>query len=122
MVRESCVLFSFRFDMFYFRSYGGFNPIVEQFMIDISNKRAAMEHDEAEIARIEGVPVIPLSELAKRFVELDPNQTIYIHCKMGGRSLKAVELLKQQGFKNCKSVAGGINAWSDEIDSSIPRY
>ena len=94
--------------------------------IDDANSGIAIldvrEHDEVEIARIEGVPVIPLSELAKRFVELDPNQTIYIHCKMGGRSLKAVELLRQQGFKYCKSVAGGINAWSDEIDSSIPRY
>jgi adenylyltransferase/sulfurtransferase len=80
------------------------------------------EHDEVEISRIEGVPVIPLSELAERFVELDPNQTIYIYCKMGTRSLKAVELLQQKGFKYCKSVAGGINAWSDEIDSNIPQY
>ena len=94
--------------------------------IDDANSGIAIldvrEHDEVEIARIEGVPVIPLSELAQRFAELNPNQTIYIHCKMGGRSLKAVELLRQQGFKYCKSVAGGINAWSDEIDSSIPRY
>ena len=80
------------------------------------------EYDEVEIARIDGVPLIPLGELPQRFTELDPNQTIYIHCKMGGRSLKAVELLKNQGFKYCKSVAGGINAWSDEIDSSVPRY
>ena len=80
------------------------------------------ECDEVEIARIEGVSLIPLGELPQRFTELDPNQTIYIHCKAGSRSLKAVELLKQQGFKYCKSVAGGINAWSEEIDSSIPRY
>ena len=80
------------------------------------------EYDEVEIAKIEGVPLIPLGELPQRFMELDPNQTIYIHCKVGGRSLKAVEFLKQQGFKYCKSVAGGINAWSDDIDSSIPRY
>jgi len=80
------------------------------------------EYDEVEIARIDGVPLIPLGELPQRFTELDPNQTIYIHCKMGGRSLKAVELLKNQGFKYCKSVTGGINAWSDEIDSSVPRY
>jgi len=80
------------------------------------------EYDEVEIARIDGVPLIPLGELPQRFTELDPNQTIYIHCKMGGRSLKAVEFLKKQGFKYCKSVAGGINAWSDEIDSSVPRY
>ena len=80
------------------------------------------EHDEAEIAKIDGVPLIPLSELMHRFTELDPNQTIYLHCKMGARSLKAVDFLKQQGFKYCKSVAGGINAWAEEIDPSVPRY
>jgi rhodanese-related sulfurtransferase len=80
------------------------------------------EHDEAEIAKIDGVPMIPLSELPQRFTELDPNQTIYLHCKMGTRSLKAVDFLKQQGFKYCKSVAGGINAWAEEIDPSVPRY
>ena len=80
------------------------------------------EHDEAEIAKIDGVPMIPLSELMHRFTELDPNQTIYLHCKMGARSLKAVDFLKQQGFKYCKSVAGGINAWTEEIDPSVPRY
>jgi len=80
------------------------------------------EHDEAEIAKIDGVPMIPLSELPQRFTELDPNQTIYLHCKMGARSLKAVNFLKQQGFKYCKSVAGGINAWAEEIDPSVPRY
>ena len=80
------------------------------------------EYDEVEIAKIEGVPLLPLGELPQRFMELDPNQTIYIHCKVGGRSLKAVEFLKQQGFKYCKSVAGVINAWSDDIDSSVPRY
>ena len=80
------------------------------------------EHDEAEIAKIDGVPMIPLSELMHRFTELDPNQTIYLHCKMGVRSLKAGDFLKQQGFKYCKSVAGGINAWAEEIDPSVPRY
>ncbi|MBC8325007.1 MAG: molybdopterin-synthase adenylyltransferase MoeB [Verrucomicrobia subdivision 3 bacterium] len=80
------------------------------------------EHDEAEIAKVDGVPMIPLSELPQRFTELDPNQTIYLHCKMGARSLKAVDFLKQQGFKYCKSVAGGINAWADEIDPNVPRY
>ena len=65
------------------------------------------EYDEAEIAKIDGVPLIPLGELPQRFTELDPNQIIYIHCKVGVRSLKAVEFLKQQGFKYCKSVAGG---------------
>ncbi len=80
------------------------------------------EYDEAEIAKIDGVPLIPLGELPQRFTELDPNQIIYIHCKVGARSLKAVEFLRKQGFKYCKSVTGGITAWSEHIDSNIPRY
>ena len=70
----------------------------------------------------ESAPLLPLSDLPNRFTELDPNQTIYLHCKGGVRSLKAVNFLKQQGFKYVKSVKGGISAWSDEIDSSVPKY
>jgi adenylyltransferase/sulfurtransferase len=80
------------------------------------------EPDEYEIARIQGVPLLPLSELPKRFTGLDPNQTIYLHCKGGARSLKAVKFLKEQGFKSVKSVKGGITAWSREIDSSVAKY
>jgi len=78
--------------------------------------------DEYQIAHIDGVPQIPLGSLPQRFTELDPNQTIYLHCKSGKRSMKAVEFLKQQGFKYVKSVKGGISAWSDEIDHSVPKY
>jgi len=80
------------------------------------------EADEYEIARIPGVPLFPLSTLPQRFTELDPNQQIYIHCKSGKRSMKALDFLRQQGFKYIKSVKGGIEAWSDEIDSSVPKY
>jgi molybdopterin/thiamine biosynthesis adenylyltransferase/rhodanese-related sulfurtransferase len=80
------------------------------------------EPDELEIARIEGVPQIPLSQLPQRFTELDPNEQIYLHCKAGGRSLKALNFLREQGFKYTKSVAGGITAWSEEIDSNVPLY
>jgi len=80
------------------------------------------ESDEYEIARVNGVPLLPLSQLAQRFTELDPNQHYYLHCKGGVRSLKALGFLRQQGFKYLKSVKGGITAWSDEIDSSVPRY
>jgi sulfur-carrier protein adenylyltransferase/sulfurtransferase len=78
--------------------------------------------DEYEIAHIAGVPQIPLGALPQRFTELDPNQTIYVHCKSGVRSLKAVQFLKEQGFKYVKSVKGGITAWADEIDSKVPKY
>ncbi len=78
--------------------------------------------DEYQIAHIAGVPQIPLGSLPQRFTELDANQTYYIHCKSGKRSLKAVEFLKERGFKYVKSVRGGISAWADEIDHSVPKY
>lgn len=80
------------------------------------------ESDEQQIARIDGVPLFPLSRLPQQFTELDPNQQIYIHCKSGKRSLKALEFLRQQGFKYVKSVQGGIEAWSDQIDHRVPKY
>lgn len=80
------------------------------------------EPDEHRIAHVDGVPLLPLSQLAQRYTELDPQQSYYIHCKMGGRSLQAVQFLRQHGFKEVKSVKGGITAWSKEIDPSVPRY
>jgi sulfur-carrier protein adenylyltransferase/sulfurtransferase len=77
---------------------------------------------EYEIARIEGVPLLPMSELQNRFTELDPNTQYYLHCKVGSRSLSALSFLREQGFKYVKSVKGGITAWSDEIDRNVPRY
>jgi molybdopterin/thiamine biosynthesis adenylyltransferase/rhodanese-related sulfurtransferase len=77
---------------------------------------------EYEIARIEGVPLLPMSELQQRFTELDPNTQYYLHCKVGSRSLSALSFLREQGFKYVKSVKGGIDAWSDEIDRNVPRY
>jgi molybdopterin/thiamine biosynthesis adenylyltransferase/rhodanese-related sulfurtransferase len=80
------------------------------------------EPDEYQIAHIKGVPLIPLGTLPQRFTDLDPNQALYVHCKSGMRSLKAVQFLKEQGFKYAKSVKGGILAWADEIDHSVPKY
>ncbi|SPE62420.1 putative adenylyltransferase/sulfurtransferase MoeZ (Includes: Sulfur carrier protein CysO adenylyltransferase; Sulfur carrier protein CysO sulfurtransferase) [Verrucomicrobia bacterium] len=80
------------------------------------------EPDEYRIARVEGVPLLPLSALTQRFTELDPNQQYYLHCKAGGRSLQAVQFLRQHGFKHLKSVRGGILAWAQEIDPAVPKY
>jgi len=80
------------------------------------------EPDEWQIARIDTVPLIPLGTLPQRFTELDPNQQIYIHCKSGIRSMKALHFLREQGFKYVKSVKGGISAWADEIDHNVPKY
>ena len=80
------------------------------------------EPDEYQIARIDGVPLYPLSTLPQRFTELDPNLQYYIHCKSGVRSMKALKFLREQGFKYLKNVKGGITAWADEIDHNVPKY
>ena len=77
---------------------------------------------EYEIAKVDGVPLLPLSQLQQRFTELDPNQQYYLLCKVGARSHSAVEFLRQQGFKYVKNVKDGIIAWSVEIDRNVPRY
>ncbi|QSR84863.1 molybdopterin-synthase adenylyltransferase MoeB [Methylacidimicrobium sp. B4] len=80
------------------------------------------EHHEYQIARIPGAKVIPLSEFHQRIHELDPAREIVIHCKAGVRSAKACRLLFDAGFRKVQNVAGGIDAWSLEIDPSVPRY
>jgi sulfur-carrier protein adenylyltransferase/sulfurtransferase len=80
------------------------------------------EPNEYEIAHLEGAKLLPLSQLGERYGELEPKQPYYLHCKGGVRSLKAVEFLRQKGFQQLKSVKGGITAWSNEIDPSVPKY
>jgi sulfur-carrier protein adenylyltransferase/sulfurtransferase len=80
------------------------------------------EPDEHQIAHVNGVPLFPLSTLPQQFTGLDPNKLIYIHCKSGVRSLRALKFLREQGFKYLKSVKGGISAWSDEIDHNVAKY
>ncbi len=80
------------------------------------------EPEEHAIAHVEGTRLLPLSQMAQRCQELDPAQTIYLHCKSGGRSMRTVQFLKQQGFKNVKSVRGGIDAWAQFVDPRVPRY
>jgi sulfur-carrier protein adenylyltransferase/sulfurtransferase len=80
------------------------------------------EPHEYQIARIPGAKLIPLGELPKHVSELDTNAEIVAHCKTGGRSQKAVDLLKQNGFKNVRNMIGGITAWSDKVDPTVPKY
>ncbi|HYG22683.1 MAG TPA: molybdopterin-synthase adenylyltransferase MoeB [Verrucomicrobiae bacterium] len=92
------------------------NPALGIKVIDVR------EPDEYEIAHVQGVPLVPLSQLNQLFTELDPNQQYYIHCKAGVRSMKALQFLREQGFKYLKSVKGGITAWSEEVDAAVPKY
>ena len=80
------------------------------------------EPREAEIAHIEGARLIPLRELPGRLSELPSAAEIVTHCHHGQRSLKAREILKGAGFASVRSLAGGIDAWSREVDSEVPRY
>lgn len=76
---------------------------------------------EYEICNLRGT-LIPLGELPQRQGELPRDAEIIVHCKMGGRSAKAVQWLRDQGFENVFNLRGGINAWSKEIDPEVPTY
>jgi molybdopterin/thiamine biosynthesis adenylyltransferase/rhodanese-related sulfurtransferase len=77
---------------------------------------------EYDISRIPGSKLIPLGELPARLSELDSADDIVLHCKVGGRSAKALRILQEAGFRKLNNLQGGITAWSDEVDPSIPKY
>lgn len=78
--------------------------------------------DEVETARISETRWMQMDELPKRWKQLDPNQEIVCHCHHGNRSLYAANFLLQKGFKNVKTMEGGIDRWSREIDERVARY
>src|SRR6202140_2588734 len=79
------------------------------------------EPHEYQICNIGG-HLIPLNDLPNRVHELDSSREIVVHCKMGGRSAKAVEFLQQSGFKKVHNLAGGINAWAERVDPKMAKY
>jgi adenylyltransferase/sulfurtransferase len=83
------------------------------------------EPSEAAICRIPGATLIPLGDLSKRLTELPSGSgspDIVVHCKMGGRSAKAVQLLRANGFERVRNLTGGILAWIDRIDPTQTKY
>lgn len=82
------------------------------------------EPDEHGIARIEGAVLIPMRTIPERLAELEPRRgdRIVVHCHHGGRSLRVARFLRERGFVNAQSMAGGIEAWALELDPAIPRY
>jgi len=80
------------------------------------------EPHEYQICNIPQAKLIPLGDLPKRVNELDSADEIVAHCKSGMRSAKAVDFLKQAGFKKVRNMKGGILAWSDKVDPSVPKY
>jgi rhodanese-related sulfurtransferase len=80
------------------------------------------EPHEHQICNIPQAKLIPLGDLPKRVNELNSADEIIAHCKSGMRSAKAVDFLKQAGFKKVRNMKGGILAWSDKVDPSVPKY
>jgi sulfur-carrier protein adenylyltransferase/sulfurtransferase len=80
------------------------------------------EPHEYQICNIPGAKLIPLGTVQQHLGELDPEADIVIHCKSGMRSAKACGILKAAGFKHVRNMRGGILAWSDQVDPSVPKY
>jgi adenylyltransferase/sulfurtransferase len=81
------------------------------------------EEKEYDVARIPNSKLIPLGQVVGRMAEIDPNRETVVHCKGGGRSARAIEALKGAGFTgNLTNLKGGITAWSNEVDPSVPKY
>ena len=80
------------------------------------------EPHEWDICNIPGATLVPLSQFPGAMGQLDKNADIVVHCKMGGRSAKAQGMMKEAGFGKVLNMEGGITAWSDLVDSSVPKY
>jgi len=80
------------------------------------------EEHEYNHARIENSVLIPLNQVPNRLQEIDFNKDVVVICHHGIRSMQAANFLNQVGFRNVSNLVGGIDAWSVECDSSVPRY
>jgi rhodanese-related sulfurtransferase len=80
------------------------------------------EPDEIATASLSGATLIPMGEIPARAAELPQDQPIVVMCHSGGRSAYVTEYLNQNGFPDAANLAGGIDAWSTQIDHSVPRY
>lgn len=83
--------------------------------------REASEYASAKIA---GAVFMPMNEIPQRLDELESYRDLplIVHCHHGGRSLRVAQFLRQQGYSQAQSMAGGIDAWSLRIDPTVPRY
>lgn len=81
------------------------------------------EANEVALARLPNTIHIPLGQVINRMSEIDPTRETVVHCKMGGRSARAIDALQRSGFTgDLLNLAGGITAWSNDVDPSVPKY
>jgi adenylyltransferase/sulfurtransferase len=120
----------------------GITPVEEEsaeaadWEITVTELKAKLDHREPltiidvrdphewEICNLErfGSKLIPLGQFAARMSELNSEDDIVVHCKLGGRSADAYRMLQQAGFKRIKNLKGGITAWADQVDPTVPKY
>ena len=80
------------------------------------------EPQEWDICHLPGAVLIPLGDLPQRIGELDPQVPVVCQCRSGIRSARAAQFLRLQGFRDVRNLTGGILAWSDEVDPTVPKY
>ena len=80
------------------------------------------ESFEWDICKIDGAQLLPLSSFDPASSGLDPEDSLYIYCYKGKRSMQALKELKKAGFKKLKNLSGGIDLWAEEVDSDMPQY
>lgn len=80
--------------------------------------------NEYDFVHIDGCTLIPMGELQQRITELDSfrEKRIVVYCHIGGRSFQVASWLRKQGFSQTQSMAGGVEAWAEQIDPKLPRY
>jgi molybdopterin/thiamine biosynthesis adenylyltransferase/rhodanese-related sulfurtransferase len=86
------------------------------FILDVRNP------EECQICRLPGSVLLPLPQLPQRFAELPKDRELVVHCKSGMRSARAIQFLRQQGFERLKNLKGGILAWAERVDRTMPKY
>lgn len=79
------------------------------------------EPHEYDLCNLGGI-LIPLGQIPTRYSEVPREGRVVVHCRSGARSGKAVEYLQSLGYTNLENLAGGILAWSDRVDPSVPKY
>jgi rhodanese-related sulfurtransferase len=94
-------------------SYGSGEDVV---LLDVR------EHDELAVASVDGAVHIPMREIPARIADLDIGKPLVVMCHSGGRSRRVAEFLQANGFSNVFNLKGGIDAWSTQLDSRVPRY
>jgi rhodanese-related sulfurtransferase len=80
------------------------------------------EEWELQLARIPGVVHVPMNQVPARLAEFSREAETIVMCHAGGRSMRVAQYLSNQGFTNVANLAGGISAWSESVDATVPQY